>query len=34
VEELFDYAAGMDQDATPPLLTFQVEEAKIKEREW
>jgi ferredoxin len=34
VTELFDYDAGMDQDATPPLLTFQVEEAKIKEREW
>jgi ferredoxin len=34
VVELFDYDAGMDPDATPPLLTFQVEEAKIKEREW
>ncbi|MDR2826184.1 MAG: 4Fe-4S binding protein [Deltaproteobacteria bacterium] len=34
VVELFDYSAGMDTDATPPLLTFQVEEAKIKEREW
>jgi hypothetical protein len=24
----------MDTEATPPLLTFQVEEAHIKEREW
>jgi len=34
VEELFDYKAGIDLEATPPLYTFQVEEAKIKEREW
>jgi ferredoxin len=34
VAELFDYNSGMDINATPPLLTFQVEEAKIKEREW
>ncbi|MFP4393321.1 MAG: 4Fe-4S dicluster domain-containing protein [Desulfohalobiaceae bacterium] len=26
VQELFDYQAGLDQHAVPPLLTFQVEE--------
>ncbi|MDR2892138.1 MAG: Coenzyme F420 hydrogenase/dehydrogenase, beta subunit C-terminal domain [Deltaproteobacteria bacterium] len=34
VTELFDYAAGMDTESKPPLLTFQVEEATIKERNW
>ncbi|MDR1241726.1 MAG: 4Fe-4S dicluster domain-containing protein [Deltaproteobacteria bacterium] len=34
VAEIFGYDAGMDTEATPPLLTFQVEEAHIKEREW
>ena len=34
VEEMFDYRAGLDTEAKPPLLTFQVEEPKIKEREW
>ncbi len=34
VEGLFDYQAGVSTEDTPPLLTFQVEEAKIKEREW
>lgn len=31
---LFGYAAGMDTEATPPLLTFQLEEDNIKERHW
>lgn len=34
IKELFDYSAGMDLEAQPPLLTFQPEEANIKEREW
>ena len=34
VKELFDYEAGLDQDATPPLQTFSLEELKIKERDW
>lgn len=34
VEQLFDYRAGMDSAAMPPLLSFCVEEAKIKERDW
>lgn len=34
VEEMFDYRAGLDTETKPPLLTFQVEERKIKEREW
>jgi ferredoxin len=34
VEEMFDYRAGLDTEAKPPLLTFRIEERKIKEREW
>jgi len=34
VRELFDYQAGLDSQAVPPLFTFQVEEANIKERKW
>ncbi|MDL2268214.1 4Fe-4S binding protein, partial [Desulfovibrio sp. OttesenSCG-928-G15] len=34
VEQLFDYKAGVDPEATPPLLTFTVEEPTIKERDW
>jgi formate dehydrogenase subunit beta len=34
IKELFDYEAGGDPDAKPPLYTFQVEEAKINERGW
>jgi ferredoxin len=34
IMELFGYEAGLDPEATPPLYTFQVEEAKIKERGW
>ncbi len=33
-EELFDYQAGTTPGQTPPLLTFQVEEARINERGW
>lgn len=34
VGQLFGFAAGMSMEGTPPLLTFQIEEDKIKEREW
>ena len=34
VKELFDYEAGTNLEARPPLLTFKMEEEKIKEREW
>jgi formate dehydrogenase (coenzyme F420) beta subunit len=34
VKETFDYQAGIDSKATPPLFTFQVEEANINERGW
>ena len=35
VGELFDgYRAGLNPDAVPPLLGFEVEEKNIKEREW
>ncbi|WP_243360184.1 4Fe-4S dicluster domain-containing protein [Fundidesulfovibrio terrae] len=34
VKDLFDYQAGVDPQAVPPLFTFQVEEAKINERGW
>lgn len=34
VGKTFGFAAGMDPEATAPLLTFQVEEDKIKERDW
>ena len=33
IKNVFGYAAGMDPTATPPLLTYQVEEPNIKERE-
>ena len=32
--ELFDYRAGTDPDARPPLLNFKVEEDTINERGW
>ncbi|MFP5239865.1 MAG: 4Fe-4S dicluster domain-containing protein [Acidobacteriota bacterium] len=32
--ELFDYRAGIDPEAKPPLLAFKVEEEKINERGW
>lgn len=34
IKELFGYEAGVDPEATPPLYTFQVEEANINERGW
>ena len=34
IKELFDYEAGVDPEAVPPLLTFKVEEANINERGW
>ncbi|QJT08714.1 4Fe-4S dicluster domain-containing protein [Oceanidesulfovibrio marinus] len=34
IKELFDYQAGIDPEATPPLLAFKVEEQNIREREW
>ena len=32
VEELFDYKAGTDSAATPPLLTFNAIEKNIREK--
>ncbi|MCK9294686.1 MAG: 4Fe-4S dicluster domain-containing protein [Desulfobulbaceae bacterium] len=34
IKELFQYEAGVDPEATPPLLSFKMEEENIKEREW
>lgn len=34
VKQVFDYEAGIDPEATPPLYTFKVEEDKIEEREF
>ena len=34
VAEVFQYRAGMDADAKPPLLGYAVEEKSITEREW
>ena len=34
IKELFDYTSGLDPEARPPLMTFEPEEANIKEREW
>lgn len=34
INRLFDYAAGTDTTATPPLLDFREEEPTIKERSW
>jgi formate dehydrogenase subunit beta len=34
IKELFDYEAGIDQEGTPPLYTFKVEEPTIKEKVW
>jgi len=33
IGKIFGYAAGVDPKATPPLLTYKVEEANIKERD-
>jgi len=34
IHDLFDYQAGVDPVAIPPLLQFKVEEDNIKERGW
>lgn len=34
INELFDYKAGTKIDATPPLMSFKVEEDNINERGW
>lgn len=34
VHDIFEYEAGTDADAKPPLLGFEQEEANIKEKEW
>ena len=34
IKEVFDYEAGLDPKATPPLQTFKIEEPTIKEKEW
>ncbi len=34
VEETFAYRAGVDMEGTPPLMTFSVDEPRIKERDW
>lgn len=34
VENLFAYKAGVDTEGTAPLLTFTLDEPKIKERDW
>lgn len=34
IRELFDHEAGVDPQAVPPLLSFQVEEKNINERGW
>jgi ferredoxin len=33
IKELFDYVPGINPEDTPPMYTFRVEEAKIKEHE-
>ena len=33
IQKIFGYGAGLDVNGTPPLLTYQVEEPTIKERE-
>lgn len=34
IREIFQYEAGVDPEATPPLLSFKVEEERIEEKEW
>lgn len=34
VKKTFDYDAGLDTEATPPLLAFKANEDNIKEKEW
>ena len=33
IRQIFGYGAGLDVGATPPLLTYQVEEPTIKEHD-
>jgi hypothetical protein len=33
IKKIFGFGAGLDVNATPPLLTYQVEEPTIEERE-
>ena len=34
IKRIFDYQAGLDPEATPPLFSFKEEEQNIKERSW
>lgn len=34
IRDVFDYQAGTNPEAVPPLMTFQVEEENINERGW
>ncbi|NMC48058.1 MAG: 4Fe-4S ferredoxin [Desulfovibrio sp.] len=34
ISELFDYRAGLDPEAIPPLFTFREEEDRIGEKKW
>ncbi|HAS90542.1 MAG TPA: 4Fe-4S ferredoxin, partial [Desulfovibrio sp.] len=34
IKEVFNYEAGLDPEATPPLQTFKIDEPTIKEKEW
>jgi len=34
IHDLFEYRAGTDSEAVPPLLSFQAEEKNINERGW
>ena len=34
IKDIFQYEAGIDPEAIPPLLSFKNEEENIKEREW
>lgn len=34
IKEVFNYEAGLNPEAKPPLQTFKIDEPTIKEREW
>lgn len=34
IRDTFQYEAGVDPEATPPLLSFKIEEENITERQW
>jgi Na+-translocating ferredoxin:NAD+ oxidoreductase RnfC subunit len=34
IKDLFDYQAGTDPEATPPLFQFREEEERIEEKKW